>query len=525
MADFESPVDLTEFWFNNDQFWFNSKDAEADSILTALFHGSKRKTIMDEIIFYDQIMRHICRHKNIEYSKEYNTTAVKYADSVIGLLDDEKFLGKDAAKRRVFSLLPYRHTREVHWLEYCLDRSIAFIQQEKSKQTPDPKDLSLYNRFRKATIRALAIESPPILQEYPIENWSFSDLLCKERCSFDPSSPIGGKELKSVPKFDADPSRRIIISISGGVDSFVCAFIAKRVLKLDVVAVMINYNNREECDREVEFVRWFCTQLEIPLFVRYITEMTRHHETDGVSYGVSDRANAETDREFYESETKNIRFNAYKFVSTQLSGGLGVPVVLGHNRDDIEENILQNIEKRRSTFNLTGMERNTIYDGVVIHRPILELSKEQIYSIANEQNIPFLRNSTPSWCKRGIMREQIIPHLPKELLDGLVSHAGIVSELYEMAVGQVNAVEIFHADFKWRFKEPKTNNFMFWDMLLKRILDKSNKDHYVSKKSIRNLSEKRFNPEKFSNGQKLKYMLSKKIQLTRDGAECIIEFI
>lgn len=94
---------------------------------------------------------------------------------------------------------------------------------------------------------------------------------------------------------------------------------------------MINYNNRDTSDDEVEIVNYFCKKIGIDLWVRKIDEINKINN----------------DRNFYENITKRIRFLSYEFLNRDI--------ILGHNRDDCYENIITNIDKKRSFDNLLGM--------------------------------------------------------------------------------------------------------------------------------------------------------------------------
>ena len=91
------------------------------------------------------------------------------------------------------------------------------------------------------------------------------------------------------------------------------------------------------------------------------------------------------------------------------------------------ENIFSNLSKQIHFDNLLGM-KNISYDmnNVMILRPMLSLSKKEIIEFADNYNIPYLTDSTPSWSKRGQMRDKLIPSIAKfdaKILDGLYKFA------------------------------------------------------------------------------------------------------
>ena len=204
---------------------------------------------------------------------------------------------------------------------------------------------------------------------------------------------------------------KLCVSLSGGVDSMVLLTALskyrdetrnyKTVKQFDLTAVHINYNNRETCDEEVRFVQWYCELINVPLTIRHITEMKRQRDDT---------------RHEYETFTKNIRFEEYEKQRC--------PILLGHNYEDTIENILSNIASKKKYENLKGMLPLTIQKDVIVMRPLLRVSKTDIYAYAEEHGIAHLPDSTPEWSRRGKLRDHVIPVLQQyepQLLKGLTA--------------------------------------------------------------------------------------------------------
>lgn len=195
----------------------------------------------------------------------------------------------------------------------------------------------------------------------------------------------------------------VCISLSGGVDSMISSWILKQILpKVTIHAIHINYNNRDTTDYECAFLHDWCKLLNIDLEI--------------VTIPIKRENYMKTNRDFYEKETRRIRFEAYKKYNC--------PVVLGHNLDDCVENIISNIASRKNKDNLTGMNPISTIDNVVILRPMLDISKKHIYNYAKTANVPYLHDSTPSWSRRGKLRDIVIPMLTEH-------EPGFVSGLLE----------------------------------------------------------------------------------------------
>tara|TARA_B000000557_G_C20806831_1_gene458075 strand:+ start:1439 stop:2773 length:1335 start_codon:yes stop_codon:yes gene_type:complete len=186
----------------------------------------------------------------------------------------------------------------------------------------------------------------------------------------------------------------VIISLSGGVDSMCLLFawykIFKRIGKpQNVIAVHIEYGNRQhESPIESQFLYHYCKQR--------FPEITFH------LYIIDDFSRDMVERDLYEALTREIRFTCYKQWKN-------TPVILGHIRDDIYENIFLNISKQTTMENLNGMTGVDKQDGVDIWRPFLNISKQTIYNFAEMYKIPYFKDTTPDWSMRGKMRRQLFP--------------------------------------------------------------------------------------------------------------------
>lgn len=173
----------------------------------------------------------------------------------------------------------------------------------------------------------------------------------------------------------------VFVSLSGGVDSMVIASVLSMERK--VHAIHINYNNREESDEEEQFLREWCEICGIPIYVLHMGEYQR----------------CKIDRNEYERVTQKMRYEFYKEHSDDI--------ILGHHNDDIVENVISNMMKRRSVLDLKGMHE--MIHGVNVRRPLIGLHKQQIFDFADSNKIPYFKDTTPTWSVRYNMRNGIIP--------------------------------------------------------------------------------------------------------------------
>ena len=225
------------------------------------------------------------------------------------------------------------------------------------------------------------------------------------------SSFVAANGIPANPGPSANPEPPLVVSLSGGVDSMVCAYLLW-ALGIPFVALHVNYSNRapEVCAMEEFLVQYYCALLDVPLRVVRTDEINR---PKCMEHGL---------REVYEEYTRVRRFNGYLSCAPSYkednTDGLPAPavrVVLGHNQDDTIENILTNLAGQSHYENLRGMtpvsEQTHRDRQIQFLRPLLRISKKEIYSFANEHRIPYLVDSTPKWSQRGKIRDIVRPAL------------------------------------------------------------------------------------------------------------------
>ena len=187
-------------------------------------------------------------------------------------------------------------------------------------------------------------------------------------------------------------------------------------------AVHINYNNRNCTSDEVAFVQDYCNSFNPPILldVLHINDITRSRNNT---------------REYYEEYTRMLRFDHY---SRQHC-----PVLLGHNYEDTLENIISNISSLKNYDNLKKMVFMGEERGVTIVRPMLQVSKADIYNYAEHHKISHLPDSTPKWSRRGKLRDHVIPTLLQyepNFLKNLVVLAEDVQKNYEHIANHPDSV-------------------------------------------------------------------------------------
>jgi len=186
-------------------------------------------------------------------------------------------------------------------------------------------------------------------------------------------------------------SKKVIVSLSGGVDSMVLTTILK-LLGYNVICLHINYNNRNETYEEQEFIEKWCYYNSIKLYVKTLDNIKR----------------AASKRNEYEAITKKIRFDFYKEI--MLKEGQ-TNILLGHHTDDVIENIFANVCRGRNILDLAVIKINCSIEGINIMRPMVGFYKNSIYEFAKMYQVPYFKDTTPHWSVRGKYRNKIYPQL------------------------------------------------------------------------------------------------------------------
>lgn len=385
-------------WMNNSNYWFNSTP-EFDKYLSDTYGyliDEFTNNSIHQILIYDQLTRHYYRNQNANHIITYfNRKALEIAIK----LDVSKLNYNDW----MFVILVYRHTNERLHLLFAMNE--AWKRGNKS--------------FLKATYNRANFEEE--LEYYYKNPCNFNHSILEN----DPNKNMPYKPVTYIGDFSEFPicnNNPIIISLSGGVDSISCLYSMVKLFDFNrIIAVHINYNNRDETKDECNFLRTICDKLNVKLYIRTIFEIQRKQAIENDM------------REVYENYTKRVRFNSYR-KAFELEGGIGIPIViLGHNKDDCLENILTNIAYKNKYDNLNGIELSMIIDNINFYRPIINISKKEIYKYAIEHNLPYLKNSTPDWCQRGKIRTSVVPVLEKwdnRIIDGLFNISDILKDLH-----------------------------------------------------------------------------------------------
>ncbi|SHH46795.1 tRNA lysidine(34) synthetase TilS [Winogradskyella jejuensis] len=215
---------------------------------------------------------------------------------------------------------------------------------------------------------------------------------------------------------------RLVVAISGGIDSVVLAHLCKK-LGFDFALAHCNFSLRgDESDADEEFVIKLGEDINVEVFTqRFNTE-----------------AYAKEHKRSTQMAARELRYDWFKDLAAQLDFDY---VLTAHHADDNLETFLINFTRGTGLNGLTGIPM--INDNIV--RPLLPFSRETIENYAKESDIKWRDDSSNSSRKylRNKLRHEVVPILKEinpQLLDSFESTLDNLNDTADIVEESLNAV-------------------------------------------------------------------------------------
>lgn len=183
----------------------------------------------------------------------------------------------------------------------------------------------------------------------------------------------------------------IVCAISGGVDSMCLLDIVKNY-NVNIICAHVNHNLRNESFEEYEFVKNYCLSNNITF--------------EGIVLDKIQSGNLENE----------FRKKRYDFFEDLIKKYNAKYLLTAHHGDDLIETILMRIVRGSSINGYSGFEKESIRDNYSILRPLIYLTKDDLYKYAKDNNIEYREDKTNESDKytRNRYRKYILPKLKEE---------------------------------------------------------------------------------------------------------------
>ena len=211
-------------------------------------------------------------------------------------------------------------------------------------------------------------------------------------------------------------SQLYLVALSGGADS-VALLLALKKLGYNIEAAHCNFHLRgEESDRDEDFCKNLCRELDIKLHLAHFDT-----QTNASLHGIS-----------IEMAARNLRYNYFKALLKDINASA---VCVAHHKDDSAETLLLNLVRGTGIEGLTGIKSKNNR----IVRPFLCVRRNEIINYLEQQNQSFVTDSSNlvNDVQRNKIRLDVMPLL-QTINPLVVEHLNQTGEYIEEAASILN---------------------------------------------------------------------------------------
>lgn len=214
------------------------------------------------------------------------------------------------------------------------------------------------------------------------------------------------------------PGKPVLLGYSGGPDSKALLYLlldCRRFLSFDLHLAHVDHGWRKESCVEAEAISAEAKELGVPLTVFSLSP-------EDFSPGN------------LEEQGREYRLDCFLSLYNRLQCQA---LLLGHHADDQAEVVLKRVFEGASLFSLGGLSPDAELNGMCVLRPLLDISKAQIFDWLSKKGLTFFQDPTNSSSQflRGRMREEMVPFLKrsfgKEISSNLCRLGGESREVKE----------------------------------------------------------------------------------------------
>lgn len=216
--------------------------------------------------------------------------------------------------------------------------------------------------------------------------------------------------LETIKKYNLfEKNKSVIVAVSGGADSmallhFMNHFATNHQLRL--VVAHVNHKKRENSELDEILVEQVARMYNLPYEVYYLPK--------------------DDQIENFHEYARNKRYEFFKSVATNYQADY---LVTAHHADDHLETQIHRLLYQNSSSGLIGIEPVTINNDLKIVRPLIAVTKQEVYNYCERERILFREDESneSDVYTRNRIRKYIVPRLVEES-PSIYEHSRMISE-------------------------------------------------------------------------------------------------
>ncbi|MCV3763658.1 tRNA lysidine(34) synthetase TilS [Companilactobacillus farciminis] len=196
---------------------------------------------------------------------------------------------------------------------------------------------------------------------------------------------------KKLQRYQA---KKVLVAVSGGVDSMVLLDVVGKILDAkDFAVVDVDHDLRPESAAEVNFVKEYCVKKGYRFFT---TKWSNKPKDIGM-----------------EAAARSFRYTFFKKI---MEGYDFDTLLTAHHNNDLAENILMKLIRSGNAYEVVSLKEQRPFGNGQIVRPLLDFSKRQLNEYADIHDINHVQDETnfDNITMRNRLRKNIFPELQKE---------------------------------------------------------------------------------------------------------------
>ena len=184
---------------------------------------------------------------------------------------------------------------------------------------------------------------------------------------------------------DLKENDRVLVSVSGGVDSVALLVLLNELDLFQLITVHINHKLRQESDFDEQFVKDLSRDLNIPFRSKSLDPKSKSRKQSLEEWGRKER---------------------YSFLKNTLKKDKGNWIMTAHHANDQAETILMNLSRKSGVAGLRGISKEN--DKVL--RPLLNFTKTDILNFSKDTGVLFQQDKTnyDNTIPRNFLRNKIL---------------------------------------------------------------------------------------------------------------------